>query len=223
MKLEDSQLSSSAERGRRLRILRNMSDLTIHEFAEKFGIGASTIKYWESGKNEGLSTKGAKKIIEAMSQLRVHCTFMWLLHGVGNMPHFVDARFGTQNINGTLEEELAINNEINLFLKNTSNAVTLLVFDDAMDPIYNVGTTIGGNRLFGDDISKGLGYNCIIETEEKQIICRKLAKSNEPNLFNLCCINPQSSVTPPNIYDIKILSAAPITRVWKRFDHSSDK
>lgn len=217
MTLEDSQLSSAAERGRRLRILRNMSDLTIHEFAEKFGIGASTIKYWESGKNEGLSSKGAKRVIEAMSQQGVHCTFMWLLHGVGNMPHFIDVHYGSKNSDGSLEEELAISNEINLFLKNTSNAVTLLVFDDAMDPLFNIGTSIGGNRLFGDDLNKAIGHNCIVETEEKQILCRKLAKGNELGFYNLCCTNPQSTVTPPNIYNVKITSAAPITRVWKRF------
>lgn len=222
MPLDLSYLSSPAERGKRIRILRNMTDLTIQEFANKHGIGASTIKYWECAKSEGLSPKGAKKLVEAMLQEGIYCTYMWLMHGVGIHPQFIDARYGTSKkqvdpMHSSLDAEIAIRNEMDVFLKGSANAVTLTVFEDGMEPYYCIGDAIGGSRLTGNDINFALGRDCIIETEDKQIICRRLVKGNELHKYTLCCVNPFTTFYPLNLYDVNILSAAPISRLWRRF------
>ena len=217
----NSNLDSPRERGERLRILRKMSGLTIHKLAEKYGVGSSTIKYWECGRDKGLSAKGARKIIESMRQEGVYCTFMWLMHGVGMHPQIIDVRQSASTkqvaaMNTTLEEETAISQEIHLFCSKTANAVTLVIYDDGMEPLYTIGDTIGGNRLPMSEVAKAIGKNCIIETEDKQVICRRLARGNTPDAFILCSVNPQTTSLPPNLYDVKIISVAPISRVWKR-------
>lgn len=215
-------LASPIERGNRLRVLRNMSGLTIHELAAKYGVGASTIKYWECAKSEGLSPKGAKKFIEAMANEGIYCSYMWLMHGVGIHPQYVDKRYGNSKkqinpMNVSLEEEMAIYREMDIFLKETDNAITLAIYDDSMEPFYFLGDTVGGNRLFGDDIIKAFDRDCIIETEDRQVLCRRFTIGNEEERYTLCCLNPKTAVSPPNIYNSKIVSVAPISRVWKRF------
>ena len=217
----DANLDSPRARGERLRVLRKMSGLTIHKLAEKYEVGSSTIKYWECGRDKGLSAKGARKIIESMRQEGVYCTFMWLMHGVGMHPQIVDIRQSASTkqvaaMNTTLEEETAIANEIEVFCSGTPNAVTLVIYDDGMEPLYAIGDTVGGSRLVGADIAKAVGKICIVETEDRQVLCRKLARGNTPNVFILCAINPQTTALPPNHYDAKILSVAPISRAWKR-------
>jgi len=219
--ISSSELDTPRARGDRLRILRKMSGLTIHKLAAKYGVGSSTIKYWECGRDKGLSAKGARKIIEALRQEGVYCTFMWLMHGVGMHPQIVDMQQSASAkqvaaMNTTLEDETAITNEIALFCSGTPNAVTLVIYDDSLEPFYVIGDTVGGNRFTGAGIERAIGKNCIIETEDRQVVCRKLMRGNVPETFTLCSLNPQTTALPPNFYDVKILSAAPIIRVWKR-------
>jgi len=213
--------SSPSERGKRLKTLRNMCGLTIQEFAKKYEIGASTLKYWESARSEGLSPKGAKKIIGAMLQEGVYSTFMWLMYGLGIHPQILDVQKSSAQkhlkaMESTFDEEIAIADEVNLFLKHSHEAITLVVFDDAMEPIYTIGNTIGGIRLHGHDILMATGKDCIVETQNGEILCRKLARGNEPDSFHLCALSSLTTVFPPNLYDVKLKSAAPVIRIWKR-------
>ncbi len=215
------------ERGKRLKVLRNMSGLTIQELSEMYGIGASTIKYWESARSEGLSGKGAKKIIEAMLDRKVYCTYMWLMHGVGIHPQILDVQLGNaqkqiEAMNSTFEEEIAIANEMDAFLKASTDAITLVIFEDAMEPLYSIGNTIGGVRLYDNDISYAIGKDCIVETSTGEILCRRIGAGNELDTYHLCALNNQTNVYPPNLYDVKLKSVAPIARVWKRIGNSAD-
>lgn len=215
------QLSSPVERGKRLRILRNMSGLTIAELAAKYAIGVSTIKYWENGTSEGISSKGAKKFMMAMRNEGIYCTDVWLMHGIGMYPQFFDAQRGItleklKPLATTLDEEVAILNEMNIFLQQTPCAITLMIYDDAMDPYYRFGDTIGGNFLYDKDIALAVGKDCLIETADKQILCRRLISGNGDGKYTLCCLNPHTCSHLPNLYDVKVFAAAPVVRVWKR-------
>lgn len=218
-------LSSPKARGKRLRLLRKMSGLTLAQLAEKYALGVSTIKYWECAKNEGLSTKGAKKVIMAMQHEGIQCSFMWLIHGVGTPPQFVDVHYNNKSISNiivpednavVLDEEKSIADEISLFCDKVPDAITLSILDDGMEPLYSLGDSVGGKRLFGEDLAKAIGKDCIVETATKQLLCRKLGRGNELQCFNLYCINPHTIASPPHVYDVQILSAAPISRIWKR-------
>lgn len=220
--LDESQKSSARERGKRLRLVRKMSGLTLEELSSKYNLGVSTIKYWECAKNQGLSSKGAKKIINAMQSEGVQCSYMWLMHGTGLPPQFISVQYHSGkkemvNIDQHIfEEEKSIAKEVGLFCESITHAITLTVLDDGMEPFYSVNDNVGGRRLCGDDLVKGIDKNCIVETSDGQILCRRVAQGNESGTFNLYCINPNTFANPPHVYDVKLLSAAPISRIWKR-------
>jgi hypothetical protein len=67
-----------------------------------------------------------------------------------------------------------------------------------------------------------IGKDCIIETENGEILCRRIGNGNELSSYHLCALNNLTSVYPPNLYDVKIKSVAPISRVWKRIGISKD-
>jgi len=214
--------SSAKERGKRLRLIRKMSGLTLDDLSTRYSFGVSTIKYWECAKNQGLSSKGAKKIISAMQKEGVQCSYMWLMHGVGLPPQFIDLHFHKdlkENINieqSAYEEEKSIEREISIYCENIINAIVLTIFDDGMEPFYFVNDGVGGRRLHGNELVKAIGKDCIVETVDNQMLCRRVAEGNEVGKFNLYCINHSTHVISPNLYDVKILSAAPISRIWKR-------
>lgn len=221
---DEIQRSSAKERGKRLRLVRKMSGLTLDELSSKYSLGISTIKYWECAKNQGLSSKGAKKIIVAMQNEGVQCSYMWLMHGIGLPPQFIDVRC-SKNIknlgiveHSSYEDERAIESEINLFCDKIGAAITLTIFDDGMEPFYSVSDGVGGRRLYGEDLAKAVGKDCIVETVDHQLLCRRVAQGNEPTNFNLYCINPNTLANPPHLYGVKLLSAAPVCRVWKRIE-----
>ncbi|EKE01787.1 MAG: hypothetical protein ACD_21C00052G0005 [uncultured bacterium] len=220
--LNQEQQSTSKARGKRLRLVRKMSGLTLKELATKYNLGVSTIKYWECATNQGLSSKGAKKIITAMQNQGIQCSYMWLMHGIGLPPQFIDMHChdATKKMpyidQVTYEEEKSIANEISLFCETIVDAITLTIFDDGMEPVYAIGDGIGGKRLYGEDLAKSIGKNCIIETANNQLLCRRVAQGSNTNKFNLYCINPYTAANPPHLYDVELTSAAPISRVWRR-------
>ncbi|MBU0744761.1 MAG: helix-turn-helix domain-containing protein [Gammaproteobacteria bacterium] len=219
---DELQRSSAKERGKRLRLVRKMSGLTLDELSSKYSFGISTIKYWECAKNQGLSSKGAKKIISAMQDEGVQCSYMWLMHGIGLPPQFLDVHYNKgdkTNIGvdqANFEEEKSIEHEIKLFCEKIIDAIALTVFDDGMEPFYSVSDGVGGKRLYGNELTKAIGKNCIVETVDRQLLCRRVAEGNSPDNYNLYCINPGTVVSPPHLYDVKLLSAAPISRIWRR-------
>jgi len=216
------QQSSAKLRGKRLRLIRKMSNLNLNDLANKYNFGISTIKYWECGKNQGLSAKGAKKIIKAMQSEGVQCSYAWLMDGIGLPPQFVDVCLSNKakpsesfDLN-IYEEEKSIDQEIALFCKSISDAITLNIFDDGMEPIYCYNDSIGGKRIYDQDLPSIINKDCIVETADNQILCRRIAQGNDKDSFNLYCINSSTKANPPNIYNVKLLSAAPISRIWKR-------
>jgi len=216
------QQSSSKARGKRLRLVRKMSNLNLNDLANKYNFGISTIKYWECGKNQGLSSKGAKKIIQAIQNEGVQCSYAWLMDGIGLPPQFIGvclsnkAKQPESNGLSTYEEEMSIDQEIALFCKSISDTITLNIFDDGMEPIYCYNDSIGGKRIYDKDLHSAINKDCIIETEDNQILCRRIAQGDSKNSFNLYCINSSTKANPPNMYNVKLLSAAPVSRIWKR-------
>ena len=205
-----------SERGKRVRLIRNMIDLTIDEFANKIGVSNRAVKYWENGKGGGLSEKGAEKIVSSCNKIGLQCNVIWLLHGTETQPILTDnshsASFLLTNHLSNAYDNL-IKKEIQYFHTNNSNAITMSITDNSMEPFYSIGDIVGGKRKYNKDLGKAVHQNCIIETKKQQILCRRLLPGTQPDLFNLCCINQRTSEPFVSI-DIEIISAAPI--IWLR-------
>ena len=216
----DQALASSGERLRRARILAGIS--TRREFEEKHQISANTLQGWEQGKNP-LSQKGARRVINALKEEGLICTVEWLINGTGMPPRQYEAmnagiRKELQQNNSIMEhnlhEEETIYKESQLFRQNNPNAIVLTVADDAMEPYYSVGDYIGGIQLFNQEIRSYTNTICILEMENNFILPRLLQPGQKPNTFTAACTNFKTKATPLNIFNVKIISAAPI--LWHR-------
>lgn len=214
-------LTTSGERLKRARVLAGIN--TRREFEERHRISANTLQGWEQGKNP-LSEKGARRVVEALKHEGLLCTVDWLLSGKGMPPRSFDII--TAGMTDTvlqdnvlndmnLREEENIYRESQLFKEQNPNSIVLTITDDSMEPYFSVGDYIGGIRLYNDDIDRYVGANCIIEFENNLILARLLQKGSREGTYTASCTNPKTSAPPPlNLYDVKVISAAPI--LWHR-------
>lgn len=220
--LIEKNLTHSGDRLRRARILAGIA--TRREFEKKYHISANTLQGWEQGKNP-LSKKGAKRIIEALKIEGLICSLEWLMNGSGvpprpfemsNMAATVtetDLKNLLANLN--LQEEQAIYQEIQTFKTNNANAIIITISDDTMEPQFQTGDYIGGVRLTKtEDIHAHLGQPCIVELADHTILPRYIHADHESGNYTLSCTNFHSKSAPLNIFNARIISAAPI--LWHR-------
>lgn len=78
--------SSPAARGKRLKSLRLMADLSRHDIQDKYDISEYTLRSWEEGRHTGLTEQGAKRMLMVLKKEGIQVDIGWLLEGVGNYP-----------------------------------------------------------------------------------------------------------------------------------------
>lgn len=212
--------SDSVRSGLRLKKARLMAGFTRQALENKHGISVNTIQAWESAKSP-LSFKGANKIIQAFHDSGLECSIDWLLHGHGPSPRLKDEEdvhdmFSTEQGNNQLnwEDESAILREIEFFRTSNLNSIVSIVTDDGMLPSYFIGDYVGGKRKTAENFDKYIGINCLIETKEGSTLLRRLEASRSHSTYTLSCINPSTSVPYPVLYNIEIISIAPV--IWHR-------
>lgn len=212
--------ASEIERGSRLRSLRGLIGLSRLQLCEKAAsfdesLNTSTLRHWEEGRGSGLTDKGAKKMVRIYAQLGVQCDISWLLFGFGTPPivkSFKNSALKSSNLNHEYKAAHDIQREIALFLQSHTLAFTVTVVDDAMYPAYRIGDILGAYARETDEIDKFINEDCIIETEDGLLLCRRLLKGRMPGHYILNCTNPNTTVNP--IYDVKLIRAAPV--IWMR-------
>lgn len=218
----DNSGSDSIRSGLRLKKARLMAGFTRQALESKYGISVNTLQAWESAKSP-LSFKGANKIIQALQDSGLECSIDWLLHGIGPSPRLNDEinipgmfSLQKQQNNNQLnwDDESAILREVECFRTSNLNSIVSIVTDDSMLPIYFIGDYVGGKRKTTETFDKYIGINCLIETIEGMTIIRRLERGNAHSLYTLSCINPNTTVPSPVLYNVKIISIAPI--IWHR-------
>lgn len=219
--LIEKNFTHSGDRLRRARILAGIA--TRREFEKKYLISANTLQGWEQGKNP-LSKKGAKRIIEALKVEGLICSLEWLMQGSGvpprpfemsNTKFVTEADMETFFSEVSLQEEQAIYQELQTFKSHNPNSIIITISDDAMEPQFHSGDYVGGIRLSkAEDIQAYLGQPCIVELADHTILPRYIHADIESGTYTLSCTNFQSKFAPLNIFNARIISAAPI--LWHR-------
>ncbi|MGB6976007.1 MAG: hypothetical protein WBE18_00905 [Gammaproteobacteria bacterium] len=195
--------------GRRIKLARNMLGLSRKGFEDKFHISSHTLQAWEIDKNP-LTPKGAKKLAIAFTQTGLFCSDKWLLTGAGNFPILIPN--GSEKPKA-FTEELRILHEIEAFETINPSPAVIAITDDGMEPIYNLGDYVAGNKKYEDEISCIVGEPCIVETVQGETLVRKLLFGKKMSFYNLACINNYSR-QQPLIINVKLFYAAQI--VWHR-------
>lgn len=212
--------STSGARLRRARVLAGIT--TRRAFQEKYNVSANTLQGWEQGKNP-LSFKGARRIVEALKNEGLICSVEWLMNGNGMPPRPYEMLSAgidsTVNENSdlyqqNLHEEQSIYQEIQTFKDQNPNAIVISITDNAMEPYFFEGDYIGGIQIPNYETNKYVNRFCILELENNHILARQLQPGKTPATFTVSCTNPLANTTPLNLYNVRVINAAPI--VWVR-------
>lgn len=203
--------ASAETRGKRLKWLRKMADLTRQNLFERYGIKVTTQRSWEQGCATGLTEQGARRIITALQKEGLNCSISWLLYGKGPAPTIYTDISATMT---PATQDTAITAELTYFLETHVNSTYFLINDDGMEPPFFLNNTIAGIQRFGNEIDTLLGLTCIVETESGQRLFRLIKKGSGKYQYHLCCTNINTSVKMPILYDTKLISAAPV--IWHR-------
>lgn len=218
--IETPHLDLSKQRGERLKLLRTeLLRLSRNNVAERYDIPAGTIQNWEDARHGGLTEKGARRFIEVLKAQGISCKLEWLLYGIGYPPEQLSHRqyrVGSQKtVAANQAKELDdIAKELILFYEHHSNAVDLIVSDDAMLPRFLQGDHLAGKRYFNEDINRLLGQVCIIQTQAGIVTVRQLMSGNNQGHYDLVSLNRESTLDELDIFDVRIFSAAPV--LWIR-------
>jgi len=216
---DDSSISPKAK-GERLRRVRYLANLSREEFCSDGGVNLTTLVSWEVGRFGGLSTKGASRVIARVAKEGVFCTLDWLLYEVGAGPEVnVDYKKSqikskSNNSKNYAAENSVIIKELMLFKKINENPIDFVIDDDAMLPYYQINDYVAGTNRFDKKISSLIGLNCIVQINSGRIVMRNLQRGPRANSYSLIATNLQTKIKDSIIYDVELVSAAPI--LWHR-------
>lgn len=215
-------VNESRERGERLRRIRNLANLSRKELCDEAGTNINTYIGYEVGRYGGLTKNGAIKILDYIASKGVYSSFDWLMHGVGQAPRVVTdiQQNYFQDKYDLPNEKQNISEEIFLFRKHYNNSIDYQIIDDGMLPIYCLNDYVAGVCHTSDSISDLIGFNCIVQVENGDIFVRNLRQGREVNYYTLSCVNPETSVRQPILYDVKLIFAAKI--IWHRQIHLNE-
>lgn len=217
------------ERANRLKFLRKLAGLSMKEFAQYCNLGLTTVNYWEQAYSS-ITERGAKKVCKAMREEGIECSTLWLMTGYGEQPKITDSsklsKLNYKKIESLPKqineqrsdypvENIDIKEELSLFKKNYPEHLIYLIDNESMKPLYAPGDLVAGKKLTEKNMELAHGADCIVELAEKRLLIRRVKIAQAANCFDLYVINADSSLDFPPLRNIKVLSLAPIIRVWR--------
>lgn len=206
-------MTEQQERGKRITELRKQTKQSRRVFAEKYGLSENTLKAWEQGVQGGLTEKGAKTLVQIFRREGLPCSLEWLLNGK-RLPIDVAVKSNKQVFNEFISGKNALAEEMALYKKCHPNAVFMTIEDDSMLPTYEMGDMIAGIPIPQKDFLLAVNLICIVETEDEEKLVRRVVPGNQPNSFHLYCTNLESRMERPILYDVGLISIAPVN--WHR-------
>jgi transcriptional regulator with XRE-family HTH domain len=220
MPSQDDSLISPKAKGERLKRIRHLANLTREELCAGSEINLTTLISWEVGRFGGLSAKGASRVIQRVASEGVYCSSEWLLYDIGAGPE-VRADYRKTQYQPEIDNDIRISSddsilieELMLFRKLNKHAIDFIIEDDVMFPHYSIGDYVAGTKRFGVKISSLVSWDCIVQINDGRIVMRKLQLGPRNNSYNLISTNLQTKAKDAIIYDVELISAAPI--LWHR-------
>ena len=218
----DQQTTPEA-RAERLRRVRNLANLSRQAMCDTGEININTYKGWEIARYGGLPVDGAERVVNRVQKEGVFCSIDWLLYEIGSgpyvMPNYQQAQTDSKKTAKMLvidKEEEIILQEMMLFRSQYRDCLDIQIDDDGMAPNYVEGDFVAGVKHYGGNIQNLVGQNCIVQTLEGDLLVRRIHAHQKTNHYTLQCINHNTAVKQPTLYDVELSSAAPILRHYRR-------
>lgn len=218
--LSEKEYVIQKKRSERALSLREVLNLPRIYFKEKYNVSPSTLQMWEDLEKGGVGEDAARRLAAIYQQEGLSVTPEWLMYGVGPDPldkfRIGSTGFGKSKIHVIPEGEgHTIADELRLFHETNKESVHLVIDDDGFSPWLVPGDYVAGKRYWGDDIKKAIGCVCIVEIDNGETLVRLIRTGSAGDYYNLVCTNPESIISNRILHDIKLISAAPIIRIWK--------
>ena len=208
----------AAQRYRALRVqsIRKALHLSRQQFHALFSISIGTLQHWENPTDScGLSEKGAHTLSDTLRAFHIRVNPEWLLYGIGAKP-IIPAKFQTLPSLSAASRDLDsyIEKELRFFYELHAGAIDTVLEDDSMLPVLLPGDHVAGLKCTGTDMALALGKECIVVTGDNEVLVRLVCEGDAPGLYTLKARNFQTKAPKPILYDVIILSAAPV--IWIR-------
>jgi transcriptional regulator with XRE-family HTH domain len=204
--------------GMRLRLARNMANLSRNQLAAKAEVAPNSVTSWEHGKNPGsMSQRNMKKIIDALQTSGVSISENWLKDGIGQVPQTSKANKITSvaKMSGASPFEMlsSINKEIELFTVLNNNSVIIQIKNNTMDPFFKIGDWVGG--IWQESNTVENNQLCIIHLNNKLQV-RWVKKASQEGVFDISFHTIETDQPEPfQIKNVPLNTVAPIIRVWR--------
>lgn len=205
--------------GSRVKGARMMTGLTRKDFSLSSKISIATLRSWEEpGEGRrGLTRKGSLRLADALLSHGVHCISEWLLTGEGPGPQLITHFDTTSPENNEIvswSEEESILRDVESFKQNNPSPVIMLVTDEQMSPIFNLGDYVGGSKVSGNKIQGLIGSISILETDRGLLLRRLVSRISENKyvISSVCDKVVDISIEPSTV---EVISAAEV--VWHRW------
>lgn len=216
MKLDTAQeiLETPAQRLKYIRALLRLTRAYLHKH---YGLPEVTLKSWENGTAK-LTPTGAQRCVEIYRNEGLILSEDWILEGVGLDPKStitVSDYFSTPSntIISVEDDEVAMLRDANAFKESHSNAVVMLVPNDAMLPLFSPGDYVGGKLRTGRAITDAIDKVCIVYLKSGEKLVRRVLQQGVH--YNLTTLNPMARGVEPILANVEIESVAPI--IWHRW------
>ncbi len=174
--------TSPQQRAKRLKKLRKMSGLSQAAFAKKHNFGIATINHWENllGSSQGLTEKGAYRIVKAMKHENVICTEEWLLSGSGSPPtQLLPTRRKLTNMFQFDIDKADLQKMVDRQVEELGEKYCSFEVDDnAMEPHFNSGDIVVALQLNETIIPEYDNEICLIELKNGTKLLRQFRITN---------------------------------------------
>ncbi|KAB8029122.1 helix-turn-helix transcriptional regulator [Fluviispira multicolorata] len=182
-------------------VRKNILKMPAQKLAEIAGINVNSIRNWERGKIDFLTSISMNNIIKVFESAGIYASEEWLRTGEGVNPcWYSDIKDVT--ILGFEEENLFRS----IKRKMGQDVIVVSMLDESMAPMAHAGDRIGG-VINKNNLEQNHNLNCIIKYDNEKIIVRKLQVQSD--IFSLHSLSDYDIIYPKEINWI-----APVCRRW---------
>mgnify|MGYP005869630901 CR=1 FL=1 len=177
------------------------------DFCKKYNIPVPTMKAWESGIHEEISTKGIKKLVEAFQQEGVECNSAYILNA-GESQEYLSLANSIHNFS-LLDLPPGLAQEICTHIdKNYQNLEIVQIINNSLHPFVEKNDLIVGKpvKLFDEIEQKNYGKLHIIRTINDCTYVMFLEKTTIKNIVLLRTNTGNNNFTHLNTSEIRSIS-----------------
>jgi hypothetical protein len=168
-----------AERASRIREVRRMLGMTRKELVD-LGLALGSVQNWEDGRQNGLTQKGAGRLVEAFRLSGAIVTEQWLMEGEEPGPVLAPKTIKDLEVRPAIcsgDIDKLVRDILHLLYANVGPIADTIISSDVLAPMFFTGDCVAGIRYTKDEADKALEQFCIVQTADGKLLVGYLSKT----------------------------------------------